>query len=115
VVGTWDDAYGVVATFTTDKAGTATASLICSAPFKLKSTTLTSTTWDITGTNKSKACKAYSPVTAALTFTPGTCTSATGTLTVPGYGALPDTWTMTAAPARKTPVVHHSDMMNGLK
>ena len=112
VVGTWGDSYGVVATFTTDKKGTATATVVCATPFKLKTTTLTTTTWDITGTNKK--CSSVSPVTVALTFDTGSCTSATGTITIPGYGQLADAWTLTGAPSRRTPVAH-SDMLNGLK
>jgi hypothetical protein len=112
VVGTWGDSYGVVATFTTDKKGTATATLVCATPFKLKSTTITSTTWDITGTNKK--CSSVSPVYVALTFDTGSCTSATGTITIPGYGQLADAWTLTGAPARRTPAPR-SDMLNGLK
>jgi hypothetical protein len=93
VVGTWTDTVaGASATFTTNKRGSASIAAACPSTYKLLVTTLTNTTWDITGT--AKKCPT---VTAALTFTPGGCTQASGTVTIPGIGSIPDTFNKTAA------------------
>ena len=111
VIGTWEDSYGAIATFPTEKKGTATAAVICTGTYKLKNTTLTTTTWNITGTSKDASCP---PISSALTFATGVCNSATGTITVPGFGTLPDTFTQTGTAARHAPV-RNDALVNGLK
>ena len=105
IVGTWTDSYGVNATFTSQKAGTATApSNICSIPYKLTVTKLTTKVFNVKGT--ATGC---STIKAALKFAAGSCTSASGTISGNGL-TLNDTWTKTGAPARQTPV-----LFDGLK
>lgn len=104
IVGSWTDTYGVVAMFTSQTAGTATApSSICSIPYKLKVTRLTTKVFDVTGTAKN--CPT---IKAALKFAAGSCTKASGTISGGGLSE-PDTWTKTAA-ALRTP-----DLFGGLK
>jgi hypothetical protein len=106
VAGTWTDSYSISAKFTKKGSGTAKApSAICSGTYKITSTTLTNTTWDLKGT--AKGCPT---VTAALTFAAGSCTSASGTVTADGE-TLSDTWT-------KSKAAHHSTvspLLSGLK
>ncbi len=89
VVGNWTDSYGAMATFKTDRRGTATAAIICSGSYSLAVTKLTETVFDISATSKNKSCPA---ITVALTFAKGSCTSASGTLMAEGQ-SLADTWT----------------------
>ena len=111
IIGTWQDSYGAVATFPNEKKGTATAAVVCTGTYKLKNTTLTETTWDITGTSKNPSCP---PISSALTFATGVCNLATGTITVPGFGTLPDTFTQTSTAVRHAPA-RNSDLTDGLK
>ena len=108
VAGTWTDSYGVSATFNKKGGGIAHApSVVCAVPYKIKSTTLTTTTWDLSAT--AKKCPS---VSAALTFASGSCTSASGTVTF-STTTLSDTWTKTAAGTRRTPPV--SPLSSGLR
>jgi hypothetical protein len=91
VVGAWTDSYSSQITLTTNKRGTAIASVICgTATYKLKVTELTKTVWNLTATTKKNVCPALA---IALTFEGG-CTSASGTITFNG-GQADDTWTKT--------------------
>jgi hypothetical protein len=109
IVGTWTDDYGATANFTSEKGGTATAAAICSGTYKVKVTDLTKTIFDLSG--KAKGCPS---VTADLTFAQGSCTSASGTLTIEGQSPLNDTWTLQGAPARRVPS-HNASLSQGLK
>lgn len=95
VVGTWTDNYGVTATFTTNKLGTATAPSFCTATYKIVVTTLTAKVFNSKATVKQAGCP--TPVTAKLAFAKGSCTSASGTISAPGFPTLSDTWTKTGA------------------
>lgn len=107
IVGNWSDLYGITATFTTEKRGTADASIACSKPYKVVVTTLTKTTWDLTGT--AKGCPTAK---AALTFATGSCTSASGTVTL-GTTSVNDTWTKSAGAIHRAPA--DTSMFNGLR
>ncbi len=112
IVGTWEDSYGAMATFPSDKKGTATAAVVCTGTYKITNTTLTTTTWDLSGTSKSKTCP---PISAALTFATGVCDSASGTITVPGFGTLPDTFTQTGTTGTHRSPTRNSALTAGLK
>jgi hypothetical protein len=110
IVGTWTDEYGVTAKFTTEKKGTATDSSFCPKAYKATVTTRTNTNWDLTAVSKDKSCPT---VSAALTFQNGGCTVASGTDTISGLGTVSDTWTKSAADARRA--TENSALSSGLK
>lgn len=107
IVGTWTDNYGVTGTFTSQTTGTATDTTYCPNTYTIKVTKLTTKVWDLKGTAKS--CPT---VKAALKFKAGSCTSASGTITVDGF-QLSDTWTKTGAARRRIDTT--SSLMNGLR
>lgn len=111
IVGTWTDtAAGATATFTTNKKGTSNIPAVCSKAYKLTVTTLTKTTWDISGTSKDVNCP--SPVTADLTFSG--CASASGNVTIPGIGTIPDTFNKTGA-IKTHPSSRNNPLASGIK
>ncbi|HTZ71159.1 MAG TPA: hypothetical protein VMB71_10960 [Acetobacteraceae bacterium] len=112
VVGVWKDAnYGETFTMKSNKKGTAGANPLCSNGNSIISTTdLSKTTWDFNITSKS--CSAV--ITADFTFDKGSCTAASGTLTIPGVGTLPDSITNTSGTVRRPSAVYNT-LGNGLK
>jgi len=92
VVGTWTDSLaGAVATITTEKAGTAESSLVCSSKtLKVKVSKLTTKGATFTAVPP-KGCT--TKVTAVLTYEAGSCTTASGVVTISGLGTFDDTWT----------------------
>jgi hypothetical protein len=77
----------------------------------IKTTTRSSTTWDFS--SSSKKCKEVETVTS--TFAKGSCTSASGTLTVPGYGSYPVTLTADDSGIKRTPRRTPTTLFTGLK
>jgi len=79
----------------------------------IKSTLITTTNWDTT--IKSKKCKVV--ITTATTFAPGSCSSASGTLTIPGVETLPITVTEVggAKPPSRAPSRAAPALISGLK
>jgi hypothetical protein len=114
IVGTWtDQLVGASASFTTEKRGSATIGAICpSAAYVLTVTTLTNSTWDITG--KAKASAKCPTIAAALTFTAGGCTQASGTITVEGQQPIPDTFNKTAS-IKVNPATRSNALSAGIK
>jgi len=118
IVGTWTDDYGISATFTTETAGSAPNNgIVCpnTPTFSIKSKVKGTATWNLTATPDPKnSCKG-TKITAALAFPGGgVCDTASGAITVPGYGELPDTWTQTGTVARHNPV-KNSPLLQNLK
>jgi hypothetical protein len=77
---------------------------------KIKSTKITSTTWNTSIT--SKKCSVV--ITTAATFNTGVCNAATGTITVPGIGTLPLTLTENTG-AKRSPSRASIALMDGFK
>jgi hypothetical protein len=75
---------------------------------KIKTTTLSNTTWDFSAS--SKKCSEVETVTS--TFASGSCTSASGTLTVPGAGSYPVTLTESTGGAKRSP---SRTLLDGMK
>jgi hypothetical protein len=100
IVGNFTDSLGSSGTFTSEKKGTVSNGLICSAPYALTVTTLTLATIDIKGKSKDKSCGA---LTGSFAFQNGGCDSATGTVTIVGFGTANDTITKSTAAARQAP------------
>lgn len=110
IVGKWTDSYGIDATFTTLRAGTATApAALCPKTYKLKVTSLSKTVFDVTASVSS--CPT---AVAKLTFASGSCTSASGTITADGQ-SVSDTWTKTGKAVRARPSADISALSRGLR
>ncbi len=112
VVGTWTDTmYGYSFVMTTDKKGTAGANPECSdEASKIVTTDLSSSVWDFN--IESKKCSVV--ITADFDFDAKSCTSASGTITIPNVGQLPDSITKSNA-VRQTPHAAPSHLTDGLK
>ena len=108
IIGTWTDLHSGTAHFKSNKLGSAIAPNLCSAHYVLKVTTLTSTSFDLSGTSKDASCPSF---TAALTFKGTACTVAAGEVTVANKGSYHDVWTKSPAPHRAAP----TSMRDGLK
>jgi hypothetical protein len=95
IVGTYTDTLGSTIVFKTAKVGTAKNANVCKSTYSLKVTADTSTAIDTTG--KAKGCGDLS-----AKFVPNypTCTSATGTVTITGFGTFNDTITKEAKAVR---------------
>jgi hypothetical protein len=78
----------------------------------IKSTTITSTTWN---TNITGNKKCTTVITTAATFNTGSCTAASGTITIPGVGSLPLTLTEDTGGVKRTPHRTLSALFEGLK
>jgi hypothetical protein len=101
-------------TMSTNKKGVSTsANPECpkSTATNIKSTTIKSTTWNTTVTGNKKCAEVIS---TATTFDTGSCTKATGTLTIPGVATFPLTVTQTAGGVRP-PHQSRSALLSGLK
>lgn len=113
VVGTWTDSYGTTLDMTTSKKGTAGGNQECNnETANIATTTLSATVWDLKITSK----KCTVVITGDYNFAAGSCTSATGTITIPGVGTLPDTLTLTsAAAAHRAPAAAPRALTRGMK
>jgi hypothetical protein len=111
IVGTWTDSYDVTAKITSKKAGTATAPVLCSGTYTIKISGLTQKGGTFNATSTDKSCPAAE---AVLTYEQGSCTKATGTLTVKSLGLnLNDTWT--EKQASRVPASPSAALIGGLK
>jgi hypothetical protein len=111
IVGTWTDSYDVTADITSKKAGTATAPVLCSGTYTVKISGLTQKGGTFNATSTDKKCPA---AVAVLAYEAGSCTKATGTLTVKSLGLnLNDTWT--EKQAVRAPAHPSAALINGLK
>jgi formylmethanofuran dehydrogenase subunit C len=90
VTGTWTDSLGTTLIMTTSKKGSATNTVACASAYKVKTTKLTPTIWDVKGT--AKGCPT---VTTDMTFQGG-CNMVSGTITVQGLGSFDDAFTKVA-------------------
>jgi len=77
---------------------------------KVKSTTITTTTWDFNITAK----KCSTVITVSSTFNTGVCDAASGTITIPGTGSFPITLSESGG-AKRTPSRAPVTLMSGLK
>jgi hypothetical protein len=96
---------------TTDKKGSAGPNPLCTnEASKVITSTRSSTVWDFNITSK----KCAVVITADFDFAAHSCTSASGTISVPGVGSLPDTINLTAG-AKHSPSRAPAGLMSGLK
>ena len=98
VVGAFTDSLGSSGQFTSEKKGSVSNSAICASTYALTITKLTSSVIDIKG--KAKSCGA---LTGSFTFNNGGCTSASGTITIVGFGTFNDTVTRSGNVAVRPP------------
>ena len=110
IVGTYTDSVGSTIVFKTTKTGTANNSLICASTYTLTVKKDSSKAINVTG--KAKGCGALK---AAFVPNYPTCTSATGTVTVTGFGTFNDTITKQSGAARARPVQDKSALEQGLR
>ncbi|HTZ69084.1 MAG TPA: hypothetical protein VMB71_00390 [Acetobacteraceae bacterium] len=112
VAGTWKDTnYGETFVMKSNKKGTAGANPECSNEnSQITTTTLSKKIWDFNITSKN--CSVV--ITADFDFAKGSCTSASGSITIPGVGTLPDSINKTAT-ARRSPPPAQSTLGSGLK
>ena len=101
------DSYNETFVMNTSKKGSAGMNPECNNEVANVTTTKLSTTvWDLKATSK----KCTVVITGDYNFDPGSCTSATGTLTIPGVGMLPY-----AKGRGRAPTFIHRDMARAQK
>jgi hypothetical protein len=90
LVGSWVDSYSETFTMTSQKHGSAGSNPECSdEKADITTTKITEKVWNLKV--HSKKCSVI--ITGDYDFDAGSCTSATGTLTIPGVGQLADSIT----------------------
>jgi hypothetical protein len=117
VVGIWtanvdNGAYTIDIQMTTNKKGTSPDEnpLCNNETSTIKTTKISKKVWNFSSSSK----KCSEVETVASTFAKGSCTSASGTLTVPGYGSYPVTLTDESS-TKRTPRRTPAALFNGLK
>jgi hypothetical protein len=110
IVGTYTDSVGSTIIFKTTKSGTAQNSVICASTYALTVKKDTSKAINVTG--KAKGCGALK-----ADFVPNypTCTSATGTVTITGFGSFNDTITKQSDKVRARPVEANTALESGIR